>query len=297
MYKALELPLQIDLRDWSNYLRQQGLTHLITEASGQQIVWVRHEEDISTVVDFYQQWQSGAFTLLRQSNSSQPAKHWTKKLYDMLFFVPWHHFPITTFFILASVCVYITAHLLGAWLVVEPLAFVPMDFSYGQLFYGTIEMTLSEGDYWRLLSPILLHFSLSHLVFNMLSLYIFASRLEVRQGHLHILGIILFTGILSNTTQYYFSDQTTLFGGMSGVVYGLMGYCFMREQIDKHWFFGLPTVYYGIMCVWLLIGFTDFTGFLGLGSMANAAHTSGLLAGGLLGAITGVLFKEPTPAQ
>lgn len=297
MYKALELPLQINLRDWSHYLRQQGLAHLITEESGQQIVWVRSKEDIATIVDFYQQWQSGAFTFVREPKPNQPTQHWAKKLYNTIFFVPWHHFPITTFFMLASICVFILGSLLDGWLMIEPLAFVPIDFAYGQLFYGTIELTFSEGEYWRLLSPILLHFSLSHLVFNMLSLYIFASRLEIRQGHLHVLGIILFTGILSNAAQYYFSDQSTLFGGMSGVVYGLMGCCFMRERVDKHWFFGLPTVYYGIMCVWLLLGFTDFTSFLGLGNMANAAHASGLLAGGLLGAITGVLFKEPTPAQ
>ena len=129
----------------------------------------------------------------------------------------------------------------------------------------------------------------------MLSLYIFASRLEVRQGHMHILGIILFTGILSNMMQYYFSDQATLFGGMSGVVYGLMGYCFMREKVDHHWSFGLPPVYYGIMLIWLVLGFTDVFVYLGLGSMANAAHSFGLLAGGLLGTITGVLFKEPNP--
>ena len=152
MYKALELPLQVNLSDWSHYLHQRHLTHLITEESGQQVVWVRYEEDIATVVDFYQQWQRGAFTFTRQSTAEQPTIHWTKKLYNTVFFVPWHHFPITTFFILASIAVFILGNLLGGWAVIEPLAFVPMDFAYEQLFYGTIELTVSRGsigDYYH----------------------------------------------------------------------------------------------------------------------------------------------------
>ena len=46
------------------------------------------------------------------------------------------------------------------------------------------------------------------------------------------------------------------------------------------------------MLGWLVIGFTGLLGSIGFGNMANAAHAGGLLAGGLLGAIAGLLFKR-----
>ena len=126
----------------------------------------------------------------------------------------------------------------------------------------------------------------------MLGLYIFGSRLERFQGSLHLLAIILLTGIVSNLAQYLWGGDVAIFGGFSGVVYGLMGYCMVREKVDSHWHFGLPPMYYGVMLGWLVIGFTGLLGSIGFGNMANAAHAGGLVVGGLLGALSGLLFKR-----
>ena len=57
---------------------------------------------------------------------------------------------------------------------------------------------LQHGHYWRLVTPIFLHFGWVHLIFNMLWLWELGRRIEYAVGSLHLLTVILFIGIASN---------------------------------------------------------------------------------------------------
>lgn len=294
MHRALELPGDINLSDLSYYLYAEGIPHKITEESGKQVIWTGNEEQSHIVISLYQQWRSGDL----QIPSAPPRRGVNAALNvkGILKGIPWKRMPVSFLFIAACLVVALITRAGANWSATAWFSFIPFQVANGYLYFGSLSIGLEQGQYWRLISPIFLHFGLSHLAFNMLALYIFGSRLEIRQGGLHLLVIIIFTGFLSNFAQYFWGGDDSVFGGFSGVVYGLMGYCMTREKIDRHWQFGLPPLYYGFMLAWLVIGYTGVLGSIGFGNMANAAHTGGLVAGCLLGAVAGLLFKQGKPA-
>jgi GlpG protein len=64
---------------------------------------------------------------------------------------------------------------------------------------------------------------------------------------------------------------------MSGVIYGLLGYCGVFNLINPHKAFSLPPSVYILMLLSLVVGWLGLFEFLA--RMANTAHLSGLLWG------------------
>ncbi len=285
MHRALELPANIDLSDLSYFLYSQRVPHQISEESGKQVIWTPDEEQAVLICSLYQQWQSGELQL------HQAPQRRGLDAGGILRNIPWKHFPVTMGMMLVCILVALLTNFGDSWGMITYFTFVPFKIAGNYLYFGSFTSAMADGELWRVITPIFLHFGFAHLAFNMLSLFIFGSRLEQRQGGLHLLLIILATGLMSNFAQFHWGGDSAIFGGFSGVVYGLMGYCMMRQKVDKHWFFDIPPVFYGFMLLWLLVGYTDILGAIGFGNMANAAHTGGLLMGGLLGLLAGFLFK------
>ncbi len=164
---------------------------------------------------------------------------------------------------------------------------------------GTNEYTLwfafnwnliMQGEVHRLITPIFLHFMIGafpiHLLFNMMWLWDQGGSLEKARSAWYLLVIVLITGLLSNFGQFYISylmndPNAQNFGGMSGVVYGLLGFNFIRRRFDPFFPMHVHPGLMQFMLLWLVLGFTGL-----LGNIANAAHLIGLLSGGLLGYIT-----------
>lgn len=128
-----------------------------------------------------------------------------------------------------------------------------------------------NGEIWRLVTPIFLHFMVIHILFNMMWLWDLGGTVERIQSKGFLLFFVLSIGILSNLIQYYSNGPA--FGGMSGVVYGLLGYTWIRSFNVKSGY-QLPKSIIGLMLAWLLLGYTGLIGAIG-----NAAHLSGLILG------------------
>ncbi|MGB1328076.1 MAG: rhomboid family intramembrane serine protease [Porticoccaceae bacterium] len=140
------------------------------------------------------------------------------------------------------------------------------------------------GQYYRMVSPIFLHFGILHLVFNCLWLGLLGSKIEIHHGSFHFLLIVLISGITSNMSQFYWSG-TIYFGGMSGVIYALLGYLWIKCKIAPHHFSPLPSGLMGFMVGWLVLCMTGVLEVaLGIG-VGNAAHLSGLVVGLLIGMV------------
>ncbi len=142
-----------------------------------------------------------------------------------------------------------------------------------------------SSQYWRMVTPVLLHFSLSHIAFNLAVFYYLAKKIEIKHGSILFLCFFLILSISSNAFQYIASFS--VFGGLSGVVYGLTGVCWIRETFKKDYYQITPG-FYTLSLIWLIFGFIDiFSSFLG--NIANAAHLSGLLTGLVIGIF---IFKK-----
>jgi GlpG protein len=139
-------------------------------------------------------------------------------------------------------------------------------------------LEVQHGQVWRLLTPIFIHFGMLHLFFDMYWLYILGSMIEIRGGSIVLLRLLLVIGIGSNLGQFYFYNSP-LFGGMSGVDYGLFGYIWLRSMVDPN-----SGLYLDPMTIWVMIIWFFLCWFGMIGNVANGAHAVGLLIGILWGA-------------
>jgi GlpG protein len=162
----------------------------------------------------------------------------------------------------------------------EPLLFLQTNISVG---YPSFENTfLNYNQWWRLITPTFLHFSGTHLIFNCLWIYILGSRIEKIDGQLIFISLFFISASASNIGQYFWTGDY-LFGGLSGAIYGLLGYCFILDLDQRGQRYALPNTLYIFMFIWLLVGFTGILSFFGFGMIANIAHLAGLFCGFTLG--------------
>jgi GlpG protein len=276
---ALELPLEEDLRELSQFLWQHGLPHRIAEASGRQTVWVRSEQHATVVREVYTLWRAGE-PLPR--GSLRTVQHVPPPRLTVA-----GRAPLTVVLIALSIVGFFIGSYDANLRLLPWLTFFPCDEARGGLVFGP-----PGNQYWRLLTPIFLHFGVLHIVFNMLWLWDLGRRVEVAQGLVRLLGITLLIGVGSNIAQAVYGG-VSVFGGMSGVIYGLLGYCWVWGRWRHHPILAVPTPVLVIMLVWLLICMVGFTEVIGIGAVANAAHLGGLLMGLLLGAAAVALGRAP----
>ena len=98
-------------------------------------------------------------------------------------------------------------------------------------------------------------------------------------------------GMGSNIIQFKYAEAG-VFGGMSGVIYGLLGYGWMWSVICPERSLHIPKPVLIFMLVWLVACMLGFAELLGAGSVANAAHVGGLLMGLLLGIGAGIIARS-----
>ncbi len=177
---------------------------------------------------------------------------------------------VTLFLLVVSVLVTLSISLGPGEAVINALS---IGTGEGQHLFLRVE----RGEVWRLVTPIFLHFGLLHILFNMWMLLDLGTILERRIGATHYSVIVLVSAILSNITQYVVTGSPA-FGGMSGVLYALFGYVWVRGRFDGTLGFALRGSTVIVLMVWLVLGFTGT-----LGPVANFAHLGGLVAGAALG--------------
>ncbi|OOF11558.1 rhomboid family intramembrane serine protease GlpG, partial [Salinivibrio sp. PR919] len=130
---------------------------------------------------------------------------------------------------------------------------------------------------WRLFSHALLHFSALHIVFNLLWWWVLGGRIEQRAGGSKLMQIFLFAALFSGLGQYWLEGP--YFGGLSGVVYALLGYLWWLTWLAPERGLTIEKPYVVFMLAWLVIGFFQPLGM----NIANMAHVFGLGVGCLLG--------------
>lgn len=137
---------------------------------------------------------------------------------------------------------------------------------------------IRRGEVWRLVTPIFMHSRtlILHLLFNMFWLADLGSQIERARGSLRFAALVVATAVVSNLAQYLLAGPWFL--GMSGVVYGLLGYIWMKVRYDPDTAMRLRANTVPTMLIWLLLCTTGL-----LGPIANAAHIAGLLAGMAIG--------------
>jgi GlpG protein len=177
--------------------------------------------------------------------------------------------------------------------IVQVLSIAPYRSFEGFILTPGLEPIL-QGQIWRLVTPIFLHFGIWHLLFDMYMLYYLGGAIERRRGSIRYLALVLVLAIFSNLVQYYFGNpemgggklkwlHLPMFGGMSGVVYGLFGYIWMKARFQPELGLGIDPSTVVILILFLMLGMTPVMPFIIGGGVANGAHLGGLIAGMVIG--------------
>lgn len=152
------------------------------------------------------------------------------------------------------------------------------------LEWNTTLPELHHGQLWRLITPIFIHFGLPHIFFNLLWLRDLGGMIESRQSTWRLALLVLVIAAASNLAQFYYRGP--MFGGMSGVVYGLLGYIWMRGKFDPASGLFLHPTTVVMMIVWFFLCFTPL-----LPNVANACHAVGLVMGLAWGCLSSLRFR------
>jgi GlpG protein len=284
MFRVIEVSQDTDLSQFSRLLWQRKLSHRIQHVDGMQVLLMTSPQQIPQALSLYQQWCRGEVAPA-PGDSSSFSDFFNPGAFAKGLLRGFARAPLTL--LLIGVCCVLA--LLAPLDMPTALTF---DLLYPDFSYGTrtivLQRVLENFSFitlCKMLSPILLHGGLIHLVFNMLWLWELGSRIEKAQSSVALLAVVLVLGILSNTVQYLYGGGNN-FGGMSGVVYGLFAYIWMWQLFDPRKGLALP----GSLIVFMLLSLVAMTA-LNLRIIANEAHLGGFLAGILYGAIVATLSR------
>ena len=148
-------------------------------------------------------------------------------------------------------------------------------------------LVLEEGQYYRLLTAVFMHFGINHIMNNMLVLFFLGDNLERALGRVKYLIFYLLCGVGANVISMMVNMSEYSYrvsAGASGAIFGVVGGLLYAVIVNRGQLEDLTTRQLGIIVL-----LTAYHGFTSQG-IDNAAHIGGLLLGAVLGII---FYRKP----
>ena len=277
-YPALRVDIQEDLLPLSALLHQRGVPHRVIEEGGYQVLEVLDTAHVEPVREHYAAWRRGELQieLRRRARTPSPGPFGSTLPLQA---------PVTLALIGLSIVGFLLVLLPATRDLATLFAILPQQVAADPMVVGGL-----DGQYWRLVTPVFLHFGWLHIVFNCLWLWYFGQRVEGVVGHFNMLMLVLVIAVVSNITQAQFTGLG-IAGGMSGVVYGVLGFAWAAPLLQPRWRIQPTNAVMGFLILWLVAGFVGLVEAAGFGRIGNAAHLSGLLCGLALGVVFGLASR------
>jgi GlpG protein len=309
------IPQETQARRFSAYLLTKGIKSTVELDEGKWKIWVREEDQLQSAseelqgflkdptADEYRGVETKAEKLLREeANRAIKSKRNVVEMRSNWSNASRRTRPLTIVLMLICIVVAILSGSIGmseqsgpqhvGW-VERALKFrdpgdgLPDSFNPPQLTTARVQLTfssISNGEFWRLITPIFLHADLWHLVFNLFVLYHFGTQIESVYGTWKFASLVFAIALVSNLLQATFVGSN--FVGISGVGFGLFGFAWIVSILDPKRGIYVPQLTVFILLGWFVIG---ATGLLEQGDnpmyIANWAHGGGLFCGLMLGYI------------
>ncbi len=278
------------LKFW-NFLQSEGIESTFEEdEKNEWTIWVLDEEKLNIAISSYEEFKkdpkNNKFNSLNNSTSENPIK---KKASIQKSRFKTHNLSeswkrqekspgmISLTLIIISVAVFLISAMGKNTDIVKAFLISTKD-------DGTLSEIFS-GEIWRIITPIFLHFGLLHIFFNMYWLYELGSQIEKRKGSTFLTIFVLSTAVISNFAEVMLASP--IFGGMSGVVYGLFGYVWIKSRLDPGDGLFIHQTTAIIMIGWFLLCFANI-----IPGIANWAHAGGLITGLIWGYVSAVRWNR-----
>ncbi len=287
------LPKERDAQRFAAYLVTQGITTQVEPDTHDWAIWVRDENNVQQARELLEQFrvdpndrryqgaERQAEAIRREAAQQRVAAQ--KNVIEMRGrwgVVAGQRIPLTMTLIALSVLVTFFGEFGKATkgfgrTINEQLFFVgAADYVASQ---GNPLASVSKGELWRAVTPIFIHLTVIHLAFNMIWFFQLGRMIETLRGTARLAIFILLIAALSSLAQAIAPSDwggTPRFGGMSGVVYGLFGYAWMKSLFDTQPGFQLGQSTVIVMLGWLFLCMTP-----AIPDVANVAHVVGLVVG------------------
>ena len=269
---------------FSGYLSAQGVKHRLSEEGLNQVLWVDSEAAATFVRLAFEKYKSGELEVQRVANS-----------HSILLSIAsgFRRYPFTLSLILINILLLplgMSSNQLDSDTLFARLMLLEIEQVGAEFYFVPLEQTLKEEQWWRLLTPMFIHFSWLHIVFNLLWVWEIGRRVEIINGAFTMLCLVVFASISANLLQLLVAGPG-FFGGMSGVVFGLLGFSMVWTRLVPERGMGVAKGVYIFMLIYLAVGFTGAIDALGLGKLANGAHLGGLLAGFVTGGVAALFYR------
>jgi rhomboid protease GluP len=124
--------------------------------------------------------------------------------------LPYLRNSVTLYILIATISVFI----------LQTLSEIFLGYDYLLFFGAKINQFIFMGQVWRFFTPVLLHGSLLHLIFNMYALYSIGPGLENRFGTLQFFALYIIGGLWGNVLSFLLTPNASL--GASSAIFGLI---------------------------------------------------------------------------
>jgi GlpG protein len=294
------LPRGIDPKIFADYLLTLGIKSRVDDRPEGWLVWIYNEDHVGRASDElqgyraapgdprYQQAVDAAAAIRRreQDRDKEFRKNY-REVSDLWAYPGLHRRPLTLALTAICVIVFILQNSSPNEhrAVENALLFSTTYRDREGRWHDSKLKEIQSGEVWRLVTPIIMHGSPLHIFFNMWWLVDLGTLIEIRRGTLRLALLILIAAIVSNFAQYLWMERgdpggNHSFLGMSGVVYALFGYIWMKGLYQPEQGLILHPNTVTIMLAWLVLCMTGV-----VGPIANAAHFMGLVAGVAFGVL------------
>ena len=254
--RAKKFPLSQNLSALVHRLSDSKIPHRFIEENGEQVLCIpEHIDDIELERIIEEALHKDNKTKKTQRVSSFPS-----------FLEQIKYTPLTFAFIVLAIIGSLISIYAQESKLMYLLVFLPLDIS------------IEHHQIWRPITPVFLHFSILHILFNALWTWELGKRLELFLGKSLYLLCFLIIGIGANYIQFWTSDNI-LFGGLSGVVYGYLGMLLILSRFNTSEILRIPPGIYIFMLVWLVLGMLKVIDLFIENSVANGAHLGGFILG------------------
>jgi GlpG protein len=286
------VPRSLDPQVLADHLLAQGMKSRVVEGKDGWVVWIHDEDHLARAkseleaflrdpdAEQFRASARGAAEVRRaEARKDREFRKNFREVSDQWSGLQFRRRPLTLLLILVSVGVFLVQQSPGGYRIRNLLLMATPYVSpeRGVFDFGLRE--ISEGEVWRLITPIFLHFGWPHIFFNAWAMLIEGTLIESRRGTLRFAALVLISALVSNLGQYLYMDRfqpggAHSFGGLSGVGYALFEYLWIKGRFEPEQGMILHPNTSRMMFVWLFLCMTG-----ALGPIANAAHVVGLFVG------------------
>jgi len=276
---------------------EDGYANLKSECTGNQLVdWGKNKSNIEDFVATFEELKSSISSdelgqkynelkpnLVSKEDdlSSQPPPATKEKITNVLaIFKPTKGYFITPIIVDLNIAIFIL-------MVISGVNFILPDAQSLIAWGANFKPLTLQGEWWRLITNVFLHFGILHLLFNMYALIYVGLLLEPYLGKTKFLAAYLLTGIAGSTASLWYHDLVVS-AGASGAIFGMYGVflaMLTTNVIEKSTRKAL------LVSIAVFVGYNLMNGMKG--GIDNAAHIGGLVSGFVIGYVYYPSLRAP----